>query len=146
MNAERLNHRVFTRVLLASILLLCTCLLFKSRLFSERRVMTRSSRAVQAARNSTLGFEAIILISLDSRTDRQDAISLITSSVDIKITKVVSAVKGEDISEKAMPGGSAKAILPKPYLGSWRSHMDAFKFIVDNRIQTALIIEDDVDW
>ncbi|KAK6542901.1 hypothetical protein TWF694_006840 [Orbilia ellipsospora] len=101
---------------------------------------------VAQVRNETLGFGAIILISLKIRTDRQDAVSLIASEAGIKITHVIDAVKGEDIHQKAYPYGTARTDLPLPYLGSWRSHMDAFKYIIDNRIETALVLEDDIDW
>ncbi|KAF3925863.1 hypothetical protein ABW20_dc0103961 [Dactylellina cionopaga] len=96
--------------------------------------------------NETLGFGAILLISLKTRTDRQDAVSLIASQAGLRVTHVIDAVRGEDIHQKAYPYGKARSELPLPYLGSWRSHMDAFKYIIDNRIETALLIEDDVDW
>ncbi|KAK9233958.1 hypothetical protein V1525DRAFT_367713 [Lipomyces kononenkoae] len=105
---------------------------------------------LQAIQNSTLGFGAILMLSLMSRTDRQDAISLIASLCDIKITQIMPGVLTEDISEKAYPWGKGleKLMTPqyKAYLGSWRSHMNTFKYIIDNKIETALIIEDDVDW
>jgi hypothetical protein len=31
-------------------------------------------------------------------------------------------------------------------LGVWRAHANAWKYMMDNNIQSALIIEDDVDW
>ncbi|KAF3915589.1 hypothetical protein ABW21_db0206977 [Orbilia brochopaga] len=97
-------------------------------------------------RNETLGFGAILMISLATRTDRRDAVSLIASQAGIKISHIVDAVRGEDIHQKAYPNGEARTKLPLPYLGSWRSHMDAFKYMVDNRIETALLFEDDIDW
>ena len=32
------------------------------------------------------------------------------------------------------------------YLGSWRTHMTALKYVVDHGLETALLLEDDVDW
>ncbi|KAK6350430.1 hypothetical protein TWF718_003622 [Orbilia javanica] len=101
---------------------------------------------VAMVRNETLGFGAILLISLKTRTDRQDAVTLIASEAGLKVTHVINAVRGEDIHQKAYPYGLARTELPLPYLGSWRSHMDAFKYIIDNRIETALLLEDDIDW
>ncbi|KAK9371405.1 hypothetical protein V1509DRAFT_650987 [Lipomyces kononenkoae] len=105
---------------------------------------------LQAVQNSTLGFGQIIMLSLMSRTDRQDAISLIASLCDLQVSHVIPGVLTEEISEKAYPWGKGleKLMTPqyKPYLGSWRSHMNTFKYIIDNKIETALIIEDDVDW
>lgn len=94
--------------------------------------------------NATLGFGEIILLNLAERTDRRDAVSLISSISGITITTVLDAVKGEDVSEKAKPLGNK--LIDQAHLGSWRSHVDAFRYIVDNKIETALLLEDDVDW
>ncbi|KAK7202366.1 hypothetical protein BZA70DRAFT_103920 [Myxozyma melibiosi] len=100
--------------------------------------------------NETLGFGAVLLLSLPSRTDRHDAISLIAAHTGIKITKTIYGVVSDDVDKKAYPYGDARKKFESdrfyPYLGSWRSHMDIFRYIVDNRIQTALILEDDLDW
>lgn len=96
--------------------------------------------------NETLGFGAVLLLSLPDRTDRRDAMSLLTSLYNVSITHTVDAVRGSDISEKALPFGEAKKTQDTGHMGSWRSHMDIFKYIVDNRIETALVLEDDVDW
>lgn len=96
--------------------------------------------------NSTLGFGATILISLPERSDRRDAVSLIASTTGISISHTVSAVRGEDIAAKARPYGKAVGTLDEPHWGSWRSHLDALKYVVDNNLETALILEDDVDW
>lgn len=93
--------------------------------------------------NATFGFGAIILMSLPERTDRRDGMSLIASTSGIQITKTIDATRGEDIPEKARPFGKGTS---DKYLGSWRTHMDALKYVVDNNIQTALLFEDDVDW
>lgn len=105
---------------------------------------TSALASLPAAMNATLGFGAILLLSLPDRTDRQDAMSLISSNSGIEITKTIYSVMGETVSSKARPIGSDH-ISPK-YLGSWRSHMNALKYVVDNKIETALIFEDDVDW
>lgn len=107
---------------------------------------TTSDAALLSVQNSTLGFGATILISLPERTDRRDAISLLTSLSSISITHTVAAVNGDVIVDKAKPYGKARTELDAAHFGSWRSHMDALKYVVDNRIETALILEDDVDW
>lgn len=33
-----------------------------------------------------------------------------------------------------------------PALGIWRAHANVWRYIIDNNIQTALVIEDDVDF
>ncbi|KAK9469416.1 hypothetical protein V1512DRAFT_256199 [Lipomyces arxii] len=113
-------------------------------------VIANQQDPVEATQNATLGFGELILLSLEYRTDRQDAIALISSLCGMKVSHMVPGVRFHDINEKAYPGGDALSWLVKPksqqYLGSWRSHMNAFKYIVENRIESALLIEDDVDW
>jgi len=105
-----------------------------------------SRKATDDVFNATLGFGAILLISLPERTDRRDAVSLIASAQGVQITKLINAVKGSEVAAKAKPAGSGKQKLKDGEIGAWRSHIDAFKWIVDNGIETALILEDDIDW
>lgn len=102
--------------------------------------------ATSSVSNSTLGFGAIVLLSLPERTDRQDAISLIAAKTGMQITKQIDSIHGEDIHYKARPYGQANSTIMDGYIGSWRTHMNALKYVVDQRLETALIIEDDVDW
>ena len=104
----------------------------------------RDASHVLGPHNETLGFGAVLLLSLPERTDRQDAVSLISSDSGIRITKTIYSVRGENVSTKARPYGGTK--LSPPYLGSWRTHMNALRYVVDERIETALLLEDDVDW
>jgi len=104
------------------------------------------SFVASAVHNSTLGFGATVLISLKSRTDRRDSLALIGHAQGITITKTIDAVLGADIVDKAKPDGKAKGSLDQMHWGSWRSHMDALKYVVDSGVETALILEDDVDW
>ncbi|KAF2271886.1 uncharacterized protein EI97DRAFT_366464, partial [Westerdykella ornata] len=67
--------------------------------------------------NATLDFQEIIYLSMPYRTDRQDQLSLIAAVSGLKLTM--------------LPG--------VPHANAWR-------YIIDNDIQSALIIEDDVDW
>ena len=96
--------------------------------------------------NSTLGFGAIVLMSLKERTDRRDSVSLIAARSGIKITEFIEATHPEDIHIKARPYGKANNTVKDGYIGSWRTHMDALKYVVDHRLETALLFEDDVDW
>jgi len=99
-----------------------------------------------AVHNATLGFGATILISLESRTDRRDSLALIAAAQGIRITATINAVRGEEIAAKAKPDGKAQGTLDDVHWGSWRSHMNALKLVVETGVETALIIEDDVDW
>lgn len=59
------------------------------------------------------------------------------------LTKFVQA-SGADIPAKAKPAGSEG--LRDGQLGCWRSHADVWKRIIDENIQTAIVVEDDADW
>lgn len=49
--------------------------------------------------------------------------------------------------EKAMPGHVGNHDMSGlPELGIWRAHANVWRYIIENNIQSALIIEDDVDW
>lgn len=109
---------------------------------------TSSLAAQTGPMNTTLGFGAVVLLSLEERTDRQDAVSLISSFSGIDITHLIHSTRGETIAAKAKPFGNARipGKIGPQYLGSWRTHMNAFKYVIDNNLETALILEDDVDW
>ncbi|KAF2120014.1 hypothetical protein BDV96DRAFT_486075 [Lophiotrema nucula] len=104
--------------------------------------------------NATLDFQEIIYLSMPYRTDRQDALSLIASAAGLKLT-MFPGVSGDAIHEKARPpllGGGDNLYdwehdgKPKPALGIWRAHANVWKYMIDNDIQSAFIIEDDVDF
>lgn len=127
------------RVGIVIVVLLLTLILFSSHTYYNVTPITHTL-------NATLGFGATILISLPERTDRRDAVTLISSTSGIEITHIVDAVHGDGVTVKAKPFGFAAGKLDDPHWGSWRSHLNALRYIVDNRIETALIVEDDVDW
>ncbi|KAG6021903.1 hypothetical protein E4U41_002365 [Claviceps citrina] len=97
----------------------------------------------QAAHNSTLGFEKVFYISLPSRSDRQDMMSMLASVTNISLTLQPGAI-GADIPDKAKPSGGEG--LRPGQLGCWRSHADVWKRMLDENIQTAIVMEDDADW
>ncbi|KAK7206463.1 hypothetical protein BZA70DRAFT_309322 [Myxozyma melibiosi] len=109
-----------------------------------------STDAISDIQNRTLGFGAILLLSLPTRSDRQDAMSLLASETNFTITDTIPGVFSKDVDEKAYPPGPGREKMATeryfPYLGSWRSHMNLFRYIVDNNIESALVLEDDVDW
>ncbi|PSN74957.1 hypothetical protein BS50DRAFT_28029 [Corynespora cassiicola Philippines] len=96
--------------------------------------------------NETLDFQEIIYLSMPYRTDRQDALSLIAAVAGLKLT-MMPGVSADEIHPKAQPphignndmNGTAA-------LGIWRAHANVWRHIIDNNIQSALIIEDDVDF
>ncbi|KAH7128331.1 hypothetical protein B0J11DRAFT_566962 [Dendryphion nanum] len=96
--------------------------------------------------NSTLDFQEIIYVSMPYRTDRQDALSLIAAISGLKLT-MIPGVSADDIHPKAIPPHTSEDSLEgTPVLGIWRAHANVWRYIIDNDITSALIIEDDVDW
>ncbi|PYI09564.1 hypothetical protein BO78DRAFT_308143 [Aspergillus sclerotiicarbonarius CBS 121057] len=104
--------------------------------------------SLEAVRNQTLGFERIFCINLPSRTDKRDAIVLGSSITQFRVDWV-DGVSSEDMSPKAYPPRFDEADRPRMLpgeIGSWRAHVNAMQRIVAERLSTALILEDDVDW
>ena len=102
-----------------------------------------SPNSIQAIHNSTLGFGDIYFINMPGRTDKLDALRLITSVSNISYT-VVPGVDGKQIPHVAWPGFYKEG--RETNTGSWRAHMNAAASILDNNLSSALIVEDDVDW
>ncbi|KAI2472710.1 hypothetical protein F4781DRAFT_444434 [Annulohypoxylon bovei var. microspora] len=96
-------------------------------------------------RNSTLGFQEIIVVGLPSRTDRRDGMSLQAALSDTEI-RFVDGVSGKDMPNKAIPTTSQHERMNDASLGSWRAHMNAIQEVVRRNLTSALILEDDVDW
>lgn len=104
---------------------------------------TLSPNSKEAIHNSTLGFADIYLINLPGRTDKLDAFRLLASVTNLSYT-VVAGVDGSTIQHIAWPGFYKEG--RESNIGSWRAHMNAVASILDNRLSSALIIEDDADW
>ncbi|QIW97151.1 hypothetical protein AMS68_002669 [Peltaster fructicola] len=94
-------------------------------------------------KNSTLGFQQIFVVNLKSRTDRRDGMALAASytGLDLTFTEAVT-----EVSEKALPPSGSEQSMSKGAFGDWRSHLNIARRMVEENIQTALIMEDDVDW
>ncbi|KAI2615056.1 glycosyltransferase family 25 protein [Hypoxylon sp. NC1633] len=93
--------------------------------------------------NSTLGFSKILVINLPWRTDRRDAMSLAGSVSNLTLTWI-DGVSGDQVLDKIVPGSETGHSAGAK--GSWRSHMNALQAVVAENLESALIMEDDVDW
>jgi len=93
--------------------------------------------------NSTLGFQEVFVVNLPERTDKRDAIAVQASLTNITF-KLSAGVRGDTISDKAKPYGMEK--LRPAEVGAWRAHLNVLQKMVENRISSALILEDDADW
>ncbi|KAI2602032.1 glycosyltransferase family 25 protein [Hypoxylon sp. NC1633] len=95
--------------------------------------------------NETLGFEKVFVIGLPERSDKRDALSLMSALTGFKLTWI-RGVLGKSIADKALPLGWNRETMQDSNLGSWRGHVDAMRTIVEEGISSALIMEDDMDW
>lgn len=80
--------------------------------------------------NATLGFEKVFAVGLAERSDKRDALALISSLTGFKIDWV-EGVRGESVVDKALPFGVNRTVLWENNLGSWRSHMNAIRTLVN---------------
>ncbi|KAL9059396.1 MAG: hypothetical protein Q9206_001525 [Seirophora lacunosa] len=101
--------------------------------------------SIKALLNETLGFEKVYVINLPKRTDKLDAIRLSASVTGFNFD-VIEGQNGADMSPKAVPGPFNESPGRDAIVGCWRSHMQAAHTIVNNRLTSALIFEDDADW
>ncbi|KAI0136514.1 family 25 glycosyltransferase [Xylariales sp. AK1849] len=95
--------------------------------------------------NDTLGFSKIFVLGLPERSDKRDAIAL-TSALTGFHVNFIDGVRGESVPDKAIPFGMDGKVLRENALGCWRGHMNAVRRIIEEDLDSALIMEDDVDW
>jgi hypothetical protein len=81
---------------------------------------------INAVANRTLGFTKVFVIGLPERTDKRDALAL-TSAVTGFSVDFIDGIKGESVSNKAVPLGVDRQVLMETNLGSWRGHMNAIR-------------------
>ncbi|KPI44979.1 Procollagen galactosyltransferase 1 [Cyphellophora attinorum] len=93
-------------------------------------------------RNETLGTQQVFMVSLASRRDKHDAFAVQAMASNITYT-YVEGVIGDTVPEKALP---YTMHLNAAEIGCWRAHMNIFEEIIEKKIATALIFEDDADW
>lgn len=93
--------------------------------------------------NSTLGFQRVFALNLPHRIDEKDELSLMGYASDIKVD-FISTRLTKDLQDSGLP---FHIRFDHPgVIGCWRAHSDAWKKIVSERVTSALIVEDDVDW
>lgn len=91
------------QLLCAAIALWFLVLTYWSPVVSLPRISYRTGDGMSApATNSTLGFQKIYSISLPQRTDRQDALTLMSVLSGLEID-IAPGVRGEDVLEKTVP-------------------------------------------
>ncbi|KAI3336318.1 glycosyltransferase family 25 protein [Xylariaceae sp. AK1471] len=100
---------------------------------------------VDAVANDTLGFSRVFVVGLPERTDKRDALALTSALTGFHI-EFIGGVKGESVPDNALPLGVDRQVLMEGNLGSWRGHMNAIRRIVEEGLESAIIMEDDMDW
>ncbi|KAI1370446.1 glycosyltransferase family 25 protein [Hypoxylon crocopeplum] len=95
--------------------------------------------------NETLGFEKVFVIGLPERSDKRDALTLMSALTGFKLSWI-DGVIGKTISDKALPFGWDRETMRDSNLGSWRGHINVMRHIVEKGVSSALIMEDDMDW
>ncbi|KAK3938620.1 hypothetical protein QBC46DRAFT_439812 [Diplogelasinospora grovesii] len=96
--------------------------------------------------NDTLGFSKVFVINLPNRTDRRDAMTLATTITNITAT-FVHGISGDEVPPSVLPTDSGNnRSISKGNIGSWRAHMNTLRRVIEEGLESALILEDDVDW
>jgi len=99
--------------------------------------------------NATLGFQKIYVLSMPHRRDKRDVVALAAYLAGLEI-EFVDGVNGSEISKAERPEGWEKAFNTDgnidSSLGCWRGHLDIYQKMALQGVQSALIMEDDVDW
>ncbi|OQU96127.1 hypothetical protein CLAIMM_02255 isoform 1 [Cladophialophora immunda] len=137
------RRKVLVRTILCAALLIL--LLRHSGSHSVVTWYARGRNNIDHIYNTTLGFQRVFAINLPERTDKRDLNSLAASFAGFDVD-YIPGVKVEDVVEKAAPSNWDYNTQTPGALGCWRAHMNVLQKIVAERIQSALIIEDDADW
>jgi hypothetical protein len=97
--------------------------------------------------NATLDFGKIFVLNLEAREDRHDEMALIAAATGLEFT-YVPGVNSKTLETQAMPDtyGTKSVILEPGHLACYRGHANIWRQIVEEGIETALILEDDGDW
>ncbi|WPH02260.1 Hypothetical protein R9X50_00511600 [Acrodontium crateriforme] len=101
------------------------------------------SDLLQDVFNQTLGFQKILVINLPSRTDHRDAMSLAAAFTGLEIDYVDGVT---NVTNKTLPPGASEVGMSPGGLGAWRAHVNVARLMVEQNIQSALVLEDDADW
>ncbi|RAH46906.1 uncharacterized protein BO95DRAFT_481398 [Aspergillus brunneoviolaceus CBS 621.78] len=94
--------------------------------------------------NETLGTQKIFVVNLPSRPDKRDNI-ILGSSVSGFRVEWVDGVTPDEVNPKSIPHHWNPDHKPTEYAAR-RAHVNAMQQIVQGRLGSAIIMEDDVDW
>ncbi|KAI9696152.1 MAG: hypothetical protein M1820_008293 [Bogoriella megaspora] len=130
------------------LLVFCTILLFiyfnTPSLFSSNpsKRSTVSLKGLKKA-NSTLGFGALVAVS-KAESARREGLLFAANITGLDITiPDQKEWNDDDIMDLVTPEGST---MNRGSAMAWLGHLNALRWFVDSGLETALIMEDDVDW
>lgn len=92
--------------------------------------------------NETLGFQNIFVVSLPARSDKRDSFTMQASLSNLSFT-IVDGVDGRAVPSQALPYTFDQS---HGAIGCWRAHLNILQQMVQRRIRSAVIFEDDADW
>ncbi|KAK8079238.1 hypothetical protein PG994_003045 [Apiospora phragmitis] len=98
-------------------------------------------------RNSTLGFDAVLALSKGGQTWRVQGLHAAGALTDVKVTIPPQPTWTKEMIEAFAALGPEG--VQKPGVGSaaaWLAHIDLLKYVIQSGLNSALIMEDDVDW
>ena len=93
--------------------------------------------------NSTLNFQQIFAINLPSRLDRRDLLTVMATYTNISVT-IMPGVRS--LAENALPPPRTPGSLRMEEYAVWRAHANIWRKVIEDGLETALILEDDNDW
>ncbi|KAI9882124.1 MAG: hypothetical protein M1823_006131 [Watsoniomyces obsoletus] len=93
--------------------------------------------------NATLGFQRIFCISLPTRSDRQRSMQRLAQATDLDLVQH-DGVPGESVLAQMID--EARPTVKPAQIGCWLAHVRLWKRIIRENLQTALVLEDDLDW
>ncbi|THC88976.1 hypothetical protein EYZ11_011575 [Aspergillus tanneri] len=91
---------------------------------------------LQDTQNATLGFERVFAVGFGDRTDKRDAMAMAASFVRMDLDWAGERLDSTPGKHRGRPDRR----------GSWFAHTNVLQQIVDQKVHSALILEDDADW
>ncbi|KAF2182018.1 glycosyltransferase family 25 protein [Zopfia rhizophila CBS 207.26] len=93
--------------------------------------------------NKTLGFGAVVVVSKEGSSRRHSLLQA-ANVTDIDLTIPLQPKWTDEDVEKFRDGGENKAT--RGSILAWMGHHNALRWFLDSSLETALFLEDDVDW
>ena len=102
---------------------------------------------IKLVSNSTLDFGKIFVINLEHREDRRDDIAMITAAAGLNVT-YFTGIPSNELNSQTLPDdyGTPYMTMETAHLACFRGHANLWRMMVEENIQTALVLEDDVDF